>query len=117
MTINVPIQVALARQNLDCVVVGGVDSTICLYDRATSELVHSLGHKVKGHIQVVDVSTNVLTYLCAVANKYWVASTPETELIAVGSSSLGQKSIIQLWHLKGSPKSSSVSLFFILYLL
>ena len=68
MTINVPIQVALARQNLDCVVVG-VDSAIHIYDCATGELVHSLGHKVKGHVQVVDVSTDVLTYLCAVANK------------------------------------------------
>jgi WD40 repeat protein len=69
VTINVPIQVALARQNLDCVVVGGVDSTIHVYDCATSELVHSLGHKVKGCIQVVDVSTGILTYLCTVANK------------------------------------------------
>ena len=69
MTINVPIQVALARQNLDCVVVRGVDSAICIYDHATGELVHSLGHKVKGRVQVVDVSTDILTYLCAVANK------------------------------------------------
>ena len=69
MTINVSVQVALARQNLDCVVVGGVDGTIHIYDRATGELVYSLGHKVKGCIQVVDVSTDVLTYLCAVASK------------------------------------------------
>ena len=69
MTINVPVQVAFARQNLDCVVVGGVDSAIHVYDCATGELIHSLGHKVKGCIQVVDVSTDVLTYLCTVANK------------------------------------------------
>ena len=67
MTINVPIQATLARQNLDHVVVGGVDGAIHIYDCATGKLVHSLGHKVKGHIQVVDV--NILTYLCTVANK------------------------------------------------
>ena len=48
----------------------GVDGAIRIYDCATGELVHSLGHKVQGHIQVVNVSTNVLTYLCAVANKF-----------------------------------------------
>ena len=56
MTINVPLQVALARQNLDCVVVGGVDSTAHVYDHATRKLVDHLGHKVKGCIQVIDVS-------------------------------------------------------------
>ena len=69
VTINVPVQVTLARQNLDCVVVGGVDGAIHIYDRATGELVYSLGHKVKGCVQVVDVSTDILTYLCTVANK------------------------------------------------
>ena len=69
MTINVPVQVALARQNLDCMVVEGVDSAIHIYDCTTGELVHGLGHKVKGCLQVVDVSTDVLTYLCTVANK------------------------------------------------
>ena len=56
MTINVPLQVALARQNLDRVVVGGVDGVIRVYDRFTGELLHRLGHKVKGRVQVVDVS-------------------------------------------------------------
>jgi len=56
VTINVPLQVALARQNLARVVVGGVDGAVRVYDRATGELVHRLGHKVKGRVQVVDVS-------------------------------------------------------------
>ena len=56
VTINVPLQVALARQNLDCMVVGGIDGTAHVYDRATSELVDCLGHKVKGCGQVIDVS-------------------------------------------------------------
>jgi WD40 repeat protein len=56
VTINVPLQVALARQNLDRVVVGGVDGAVRVYDRTTGELVHRLGHKVKGRVQVVDVS-------------------------------------------------------------
>ena len=54
--INLPLQVALARQNLDRVVVGGVDGAIRVFDRTTGELVHLLGHKVKGRVQVVDVS-------------------------------------------------------------
>jgi hypothetical protein len=70
VTINVLVQVTLARQNLDHVVVGGVDGAVHIYDHATSELVHSLGHKVKGHVQVIDVSTNNLACLCAVANKF-----------------------------------------------
>jgi len=70
VTINVPVQVALARQNLDRVVVGGVDGTVRIYDRATGELVHRLGHNVKGRIQVVDVSTSYLACLYAVANKF-----------------------------------------------
>lgn len=56
VTINLPLQVALARQNLDRVVVGGVDGAVRVYDRTTGELVHRLGHKVKGRVQVVDVS-------------------------------------------------------------
>ena len=56
MTINVPLQVALAKQNLDCMVVGGVDGTAHVYDYAIGELVDRLGHKVKGCVQVVDVS-------------------------------------------------------------
>ena len=32
VTINVPLQVALARQNLDRVVVGGVDGAVRVYD-------------------------------------------------------------------------------------
>ena len=56
VTINVPVEVALARQNLDRVVVGGVDGAVRVYACATGELVHCLGHKVKGRVQVVDVS-------------------------------------------------------------
>jgi WD40 repeat protein len=70
VTINVPVQVALARQNLDHVIVESVDGTVRIYDHATGELVHSLGHKVKGRIQVVDVSTNNLACLCTVSNKF-----------------------------------------------
>jgi WD40 repeat protein len=63
VTINVPLQVALARQNLDRVVVGGVDGAVRVYDRATGELVHRLGHKVKGRIQVVDVSDSTFQHM------------------------------------------------------
>ena len=56
VTINMPLQAALARQNLNHVVVGGVDGAVRIYDGATGELVHHLGHKVKGRVQVVDVS-------------------------------------------------------------
>ena len=69
MTVNVPLQVALARQNLDRVVVGGVDGTIRVYDRITGELVHHLGHKVKGHVQVVDVSDSMIQHVDALTNK------------------------------------------------
>ena len=69
MTINVPLQVALAKQNLDRVVVGGVDGTVRIYDRATGELVHRLGHKVKGRIQVVDVCDPMFQHACALSNK------------------------------------------------
>ena len=69
MTINVPLQVALARQNLNCVVVGGVDSTAHVYDHATRKLVDHLGHKVKGCIQVVDVSIPTFQHP-SVSNKF-----------------------------------------------
>jgi hypothetical protein len=65
VTINVPLQIALARQNLDRVVVGGVDGAVRVYDRATGELVHRLGHKVKGRVQVVDVSDPTFQHACA----------------------------------------------------
>ena len=65
MSINVPLQVALARQNFDRVVVGGVDGAVRVYDRTTGELVHRLGHKAKGHIQVVDVSDPRFQHACA----------------------------------------------------
>jgi hypothetical protein len=45
VTINVPLQVALGRQNLDRVVVGGVDGAVRVYDRTTGELVCRLRHK------------------------------------------------------------------------
>jgi WD40 repeat protein len=69
VTINVPFQVALARQNFDRVVVGSVDGTVRVYDRATGELVHCLGHKVKGRVQVVDVSDPMFQHACAVSDK------------------------------------------------
>ena len=62
VTINVPLQVALARQNLDRVVVGGVDGAVRVYDRTTSELVLRLGYKVKGRVQVIDVSDPLLNF-------------------------------------------------------
>jgi len=65
VTINMPVQVALARQNLDRVVVGGVDGAVRIYDRSTGELVHRLGHKVKGRVQVVDVSNPASQRACA----------------------------------------------------
>jgi hypothetical protein len=55
-TVNVPLQVALSRQALDWVVMGGVDGIIRVYDRATGELVHQLEHQVGGRVQVVEVS-------------------------------------------------------------
>jgi hypothetical protein len=39
--------------------VGGVDGAVRVYDRSTGELVHRLAHKVKGRVQVVDVSKPV----------------------------------------------------------
>ena len=44
------------QTSLDWVVLGGVDGIICVYDRATGELVHQLEHQVGGHVQVVEVS-------------------------------------------------------------
>ena len=58
VTINVPLQIALARQGLDRVVMGGVDGTVRVYDRSTGALVHRLEHSVKGRVQVVSVSTS-----------------------------------------------------------
>ena len=69
MTINVPLQVALARQNLNHMVVEGVDGTVHVYDCATSELANHLGHKVKGCIQVVDVSIPTFQHP-SVSNKF-----------------------------------------------
>jgi hypothetical protein len=57
VTINTPLQVALARHALDWVVMGGVDGMVRVYDRATGELVHQLEHQVNGRVQIVDVST------------------------------------------------------------
>ena len=56
VTINVPLQVALTRQSSDQVVVGGVDGIVRIYDRETSGSVYRLEHKVKGQVQVIDVS-------------------------------------------------------------
>ena len=56
VTVNVPLQIALARQALDWVVMGGVDGIIRVYDRATGGLVHQLEHQFGGRVQVVEVS-------------------------------------------------------------
>lgn len=64
VTINVPLQVALAKQALDWVVMGGVDGIIRVYDRASGELIHQLEHWVGGCVQVVDVSD------------YWIGRQP-----------------------------------------
>ena len=63
VTINVPLQVALARQNFDRLVVGGVDGAVRVFDRTTGELVRRLGHKDKGRVQVVDVSDLTFQYM------------------------------------------------------
>ena len=62
VTINVPFQIALARQALDRVVLGDARGMLQVYDRATGELVHHLEHQMKGRIQVVDVSALKLAY-------------------------------------------------------
>jgi WD40 repeat protein len=86
VTVNVPFQIALARQALDRVILGDARGTLQVYDRATGELVQRLEHKAKGRIQVIDAG-----------------STPEAEYIAAASSSaLCQSAVIQLWHLKES---------------
>jgi WD40 repeat protein len=50
------IQPDLARQHLDCVVVGSHDaSPVRIYDRATGELRHLLEGKIHGQITVIEV--------------------------------------------------------------
>ena len=56
VTVNVPLQIALARHALDRVVLGDARGTLQVYDRATGELVHRLEHTTKGRVQVVNVS-------------------------------------------------------------
>ena len=56
VAVNVPLQIALARQALDRIVLGDTKGVLQVYDRATGELVDHLEHKMKGCIQVVDVS-------------------------------------------------------------
>jgi hypothetical protein len=62
VTVNVPYQVALARQALDRVVLGDAKGILQVYDRATGELVHRLEHKTKGRVQVLDVSVLKTAY-------------------------------------------------------
>jgi hypothetical protein len=62
VTINIPLQVALARRALDWVVMGGVDGKVYVYDRITGEFVHQLEHQVNGRVQIVDVSTLRIHY-------------------------------------------------------
>ena len=62
VTINVPFQVALARQALDRVVLGDASGILRVYDRETGELVQCLEHQVKGRVQVVDVSLLKISY-------------------------------------------------------
>ena len=56
VTVNIPFQIALARQALDRVVLGDAKGILQVFDRATGELVHHLEHNTKGRVQVVDVS-------------------------------------------------------------
>src|SRR5271169_2172500 len=65
VTVNVPFQIALARQALDRVVLGGAKGTLQVYNRATGELVQHLEHKTKGRVQIVEVSLfkRVYTFL------------------------------------------------------
>jgi hypothetical protein len=56
VTVNVPFQIALARQALDRVVLGDAKGILQVYNRATGELVDRLEHKTKARVQVVDVS-------------------------------------------------------------
>jgi len=62
VTVNVPFQIALARQALDRVVLGDAKGILQVYDRATGELVQRLHHKTKGRVQVVDVSLLKIIY-------------------------------------------------------
>lgn len=62
VTVNVPFQVALARQALDRVVLGDASGILRVYDRETGELVQCLEHQVKGRVQVVDVSLLKISY-------------------------------------------------------
>lgn len=62
VTVNIPFQIALARQALDRVVLGDARGRLQVYDRATGELVHRLEHKTKGRVQIVDVSLLKIVY-------------------------------------------------------
>jgi hypothetical protein len=62
VTINLPLQVTLACQGLDRVVMGGLDGIVRVYDRTTGELVHRLQHKAGGRVQVVDVSSSGVSH-------------------------------------------------------
>jgi hypothetical protein len=55
-TINLPLQIALARQPKDWVVMGGADGIVRVYDRFTNQLLHQFEHAKKGRAQAVDVS-------------------------------------------------------------
>ena len=54
--VNVPLQITLARQAQDWIVMGGDDGLARIYDRAMGELLCRLEHSPSGHVQVVDVS-------------------------------------------------------------
>ena len=56
VTVNVPFQIALARQALDRIVLGDAKGILQVYNCATGELVDRLEHKMKARVQVVDVS-------------------------------------------------------------
>ena len=62
VTINIPFQIALAQQALDCVVLGDVRGRLQVYDHVTGKLVHCLEHKTKGCIQIIDVSLLQIVY-------------------------------------------------------
>lgn len=112
--VNVPLQIALARQVLDWVVMGGDNGFVSIYERATGERIHHLEHKIKGRVQVVDVSEIAFISIvpCVQLENHQAISNYEKEVIAVSSTNLNQKSVIQLWYWKkGSNTPQVISLF------
>ncbi|KAG6848951.1 hypothetical protein H0H93_012525, partial [Arthromyces matolae] len=89
--INVPFQIALARQGLDRVVIGGDDGWIRLFNRDTGEQLFYLVHPFHGRVQVVDA-----------------ISSAEKDLVGAAVSQSNVKADIVVWNLK-QPQSSKES--------